>query len=660
MDIEKILKKLRPLMSEQVRQWEQIRNSCDVDFRRALDTHIDSVAQDRFGGIDGKILLSHPPRAKAQGEINLGAFLYDKEKWPVGIAEHELLQNMAVFGRSGAGKTNFTFHLLNQLADKNINFLFLDWKMTARHLLPRLKRKVNVYTAGRSLSKLAFNPFVVPPGIESHVYISHLVDSLADSFTLGDGAKRILQKAIMNCCGAKDATPVVGKIIQAIDEIPGKGRVQGWKISALRAIESLEFAGIGVEAVPQKTLVQRLLNESSIIELESLSANCKRFLVPLLCHWMYQVRLTKPDREQLRFVIFIEEAHHVLHQGTGRSKETLMEMLLRQFREIGIAAVIVDQHPSLISSAVLGNTYTSVVLNLKDPSDINKAAGISSVDTSEKHYFSRLPVGQGIVKLQDRWTRPFLVRFPLVPVEKGRVSDKLLMEYLKDPKVLRKRGADSRGKTSDRGEIGEFGQVQLSDGLLDERSLAFIRDVLKHADDGVKVRYVRLGLSVGTGTKIKEGLVQSGIIEQEVVSLGTTRKNLLRLTGEGREVFGVKNGAATNESMKHEYWKRVYASRFGHEGYKVQFEVPRKSGRVDVVALREGEAIAIEVETGKSNVVKNVRDDLLEGFGKVIVVATDKVALRKVERDLGRAGLIIPGRVEVVLGTDLETLEFWQ
>jgi len=51
-------------------------------------------------------------------------------------------------------------------------------------------------------------------------------------------------------------------------------------------------------------------------------------------------------------------------------------MLLRQCREIGIAIIVVDQHPALISSGCLGNTYTTICLNLKDPSDINKAAAL--------------------------------------------------------------------------------------------------------------------------------------------------------------------------------------------------------------------------------------------------------------------------------------------
>ena len=43
---------------------------------------------------------------------------------------------------------------------------------------------------------------------------------------------------------------------------------------------------------------------------------------------------------------------------------------------------------------------------------------------------------------------------------------------------------------------------------------------------------------------------------------------------------------------------------------------------------------------------------MLSGFEKVLVVATDKKALEKVERDLAKVGLIIDGKVEIVLGDE--------
>ena len=57
----------------------------------------------------------------------------------------------------------------------------------------------------------------------------------------------------------------------------------------------------------------------------------------------------------------------------------------------------------------------------------------------------------------------------------------------------------------------------------------------------------------------------------------------------------------------------------------------------------------IEIETGKSDVVWNVRQDLLSNYDKVLVVATDEKALKIVEEKLARAGLIIPKRVEIIL-----------
>ena len=84
-------------------------------------------------------------------------------------------------------------------------------------------------------------------------------------------------------------------------------------------------------------------------------------------------------------------------------------------------------------------------------------------------------------------------------------------------------------------------------------------------------------------------------------------------------------------------------------GYQVEFEVPRKSGRVDVVAKNESEKIAIEIETGKSNFLRNTRQDLAAKYDKILIVATDKSAFGKIERGLAQAGLLIAGRVEIIL-----------
>ncbi len=65
--------------------------------------------------------------------------------------------------------------------------------------------------------------------------------------------------------------------------------------------------------------------------------------------------------------------------------------------------------------------------------------------------------------------------------------------------------------------------------------------------------------------------------------------------------------------------------------------------------MKDGKSIAIEIETGKSDVVRNVKQDLLSRFDKILIIATDTKALRKVEQELAHAGLLIPNKVDVAL-----------
>ena len=650
MNIEKIAAKLKPLMPEKVSKLMKTRELADPDLKTLIEKQIISTAYQSLGDFHNKILLSLPPEKKAEGPINLGTILYDKEKWPFGLTYGELIQNTAILGRSGAGKTNVTFHILSQLIERKIPFVFMDWKRTVRHLIPNFKDKLNIYTPGRALSKFPFNPFVVPPGIESNVYVNQVVDVLSHAYTLGDGSRSILRKAIANLYAQGNLCPTAADIIGELEKVPDTGRMGGWKVTAMRALESLEFSELSSnDRISQQQLAEKMLHENTVIELDALAQESKKFIIPLLCLWLYYVRLKSAEREKLKLVIFIEEAHHVLHKRSQTSNETILEMLFRQCRELGIGIVVIDQHPHLLSSAAMGNTYTSIFLNQKDPSDINKAAAVSLLDTDEKNYFSMLPVGQAIIKLQDRWPRPVLVKFPLMNVKKGAITDDILARY---SAINQAKRTGSGRKTSMLPEFQQVRRIPLYDIPLQQPAFVFLEDVVNYPDDGVKTRYGRLGLSAGTGNRVKDQLLDQGWLEDQVVEIGRTRKVLLRLTPRAGEALNLGSSEPQHGSIVHEYWKRFYAQRFREQGYQVEFEVPRKSGRVDVVARKSGEKIAIEVETGKSNFIRNVRQDLAAKYNKVIVVATDKSAFKKIETKLAQARLLIPGRVDIVLASE--------
>jgi len=645
MDIEKIAAKLRPLMPDKISQWMRARELADPELKSLIEKQIISTAYKAFGDFHNKILLSLPPENKSQGPINLGMIIYDKEKWPLGLTYGEMIQNTAILGRSGAGKTNVTFHILRQLIERGIPFVFMDWKRTVRHLIPNFNNKLNIYTPGRALSKFPFNPFVVPPGIESNVYINQLVDVMSYAFTLGDGSRSILRKAIAAIYENGNLCPTAKDIITELEKVFDSGRMGGWKVTAMRALESLEFSDISSkDQISQQQLAEKMLHENTVIELDALGQESKKFLIPLLCLWLYYVRLESPDREKLKLVIFIEEAHHVLHKREQAANETVLEMLFRQCRELGIGVVVIDQHPHLLSSAALGNTYTTIFLNQKDPLDINKATAVCLMDADEKMHFSRLPVGQGIVKLQDRWTSPIHVQFPLVKVDKGSVTDQMLARY---SAINQTKSTGSGRKTSVHAEFGQVPRIPQLDIALNDDAFRLFIDILTFPADGVKVRYKRLNVSAGSGNRLKEFLLNQGWLESQTIDIGQTRKTCLRLTKQATDALNLEDTTPQHGSIVHEYWKQYYAQRFSEQGYQIALEVPRISGRTDVVARKDNEKIAIEIETGKSDFVRNIRQDLAARYDKIIVVATDKSALEKIGKSLAKEGLIIPNKIQI-------------
>ena len=88
-----------------------------------------------------------------------------------------------------------------------------------------------------------------------------------------------------------------------------------------------------------------------------------------------------------------------------------------------------------------------------------------------------LPVGQGIVKMQDRWRRPFLMQFLHEPVDEVYVTDAVLAGYSKEFQ------ADSAGKTPSMQNSGRVRRILTENYTLDERELSFLENVSRHPED---------------------------------------------------------------------------------------------------------------------------------------------------------------------------------
>ena len=142
------------------------------------------------------------------------------------------------------------------------------------------------------------------------------------------GSRSILRKAIAFIYDQGNFSPAAKDIIREFEKVPDTGRIGGWKVTAMRALESLEFADIlSNDRISQEQLAEKMLQQNTVIELDALAAESKKFLIPILSLWLYYVRLKSSEREKLKLVIFIEEAHHVLHKRPQTANETVKQIV---------------------------------------------------------------------------------------------------------------------------------------------------------------------------------------------------------------------------------------------------------------------------------------------------------------------------------------------
>jgi DNA-binding MarR family transcriptional regulator len=180
-----------------------------------------------------------------------------------------------------------------------------------------------------------------------------------------------------------------------------------------------------------------------------------------------------------------------------------------------------------------------------------------------------------------------------------------------------------------------------------------LRDIAEDRSSSTTERYMRLGLNAYQGNKARESLILKGLIEAKDMPTRTGRVKLLELTTKGIELvraLGMNTGLSCRKGgPEHEYMKDRVARDFRSRGYQVIEEYPLGKGKAtDLVAVKDGQRIALEIETGKSDAVYNVRKNLEAGFSKVLCVVPNERLRDKIEGQL--AGLILDkGKVSVIL-----------
>ena len=639
MEVQDLCRKLKPVIGKKADMYWIAYQAEGYRGRQDLEIAIRMLTAKLLGSDieNPQIHLSAPPKNIVESKYPIGTVVYNKKPlYPFGIREDEWIQHVAIFGRSGAGKTNTVFVIIENLLKNKKPILIFDWKRNYRDILSLRKDDIMVYTVGRKTVPFTFNPLIPPEGTDPATWLKKLIEIIAHSYYLGEGVMFLLQEALNSVYkefglykGNSSKYPTFVDVLQWLEDHPVKGRKALWMDSALRGIKSICFGHMGsvVNSAVQPNL-GALLEKNVILELDSLTNADKTFIIESMLLWIHHYRLTQPDRETFKHAMIIEEAHHILlrRTGSGSGGEAITDTILREIRELGESIILVDQHPSLISIPAMGNTYTTIGMNVKHRSDVNALAGAMLMEDEEKDLLGRLPVGQAVVKLQGRWLYPFLIKIPYRKIPKGSVTDTHLIQMMTDKNILT--------------PYKDFKETQtkaMEDITLSESEKGFLLDIINNPFAGSVERYRNLGLSRRKGNDLRQSCMDKGLINTVDIKTRSGKVVLVELSETGKHSLKKYNSKISDTSrwgsLEHEFWKYRIAKRLEKAGWKVSIE-KTVNGYTDIIAEKDKTRLAVEIETGKSDWKANIEKNIKKGLKNILILATNFEAYKRIDKGL--------------------------
>jgi len=398
--------------------------------------------------LDKGILLEPPKDGRVSGEYPLAKVEYaGREVSEFGLREKDWQRHMCISGMSGSGKTTFAINILNNFIKKDKPFLVFDWKKSFRPLLYTDKDMMCFTVGDDSVSNMfKLNINRPPQGVNPKEWINTLCDLLTESFSVSFGVHKVLLETLDEAYEGwgvyKGGTHYpnwqhIKKLLE-IKTREANGRETGWYESAMRIATVLTFGSFGkvVNYDGNKSLtIEDLFKKRTILELSTLSNIEKKFFSEFILTYIYKLKKSQTNKlnKGFEYAILVDEAHNIfLKKPTNFMTESVTDMIYREMREYGVSLICLDQHISKLSDTVIGNSACHIAFQQQLPQDIE---GISSLMQlrDNKEIFSQLKVGQGVVKLSERHTFPFLIKAPYIELRKNSMSDnkiKLRMKCL--------------------------------------------------------------------------------------------------------------------------------------------------------------------------------------------------------------------------------------
>ena len=388
---------------------------------------------------------------------------------PVSISTDELCKHMGIFAVSGSGKTTIVIDLMLQLHERGVPFTVIETSKRELRALKRFKnhrdprvqglaRDLQVFTLGNErCSPLRFNPLERPGGIDRDAHIARQRDLFSAFMPVFPALPGILGEAMELCYEDRpeiDCPPVIADLyshcLKVLSEKSYVSEVSSNLEGALdvRLGELTRLvAGHVFKSSKSIPSIPHLMSSYSVIEMNRPSAAQKcQATLSIVDSFLEHAQCLGPVKG-LQRVVIIEEAHNVFrHTGEARPSEETpdpmayvaasLEQSLVECRALGIAIVVVDQHPSRLHPAAVMSTCSKIAGREIHGDDREvlaasmllpefQAEDLARIETGNTYFFKEGFYRPVRIKMENLHEHLDLKNFP---------TDEQLLEIIKDEK----------------------------------------------------------------------------------------------------------------------------------------------------------------------------------------------------------------------------------
>jgi hypothetical protein len=324
-----------------------------------------------------------------------------------------------------------------------------------------------------------------------------------------------------------------------------------------------------------------------------------------------------------KFNLGLVLAHHTLQQLWSRDKDVAEAVLAARTR---ICFHVGDEDASVLARGF--STYTPDDLqNLGNGEAIVRVGG--SVNSFQIKTRYEPPLSKEIAdKKKEELIRSRRERYTVDAYRQPETTGEPIPFHTCVDESLIEDQQGKREKITETGKDGE-NNIQKIDGLVLRQNENRFLEFLAEGTELLPIReiYSRLKLGGKSGDKIKNTLLEMGLIAEAEINLRKSKRKpkILTLTPKGYQGLQLPLPQGKGGSL-HQYLQKFVAECARKRGYEANIEEQAPNGKlVDVGLAKDGNKTAVEVSvtTRPDQVLQNIELDLNGGYSRVIVVFTD-------------------------------------